>query len=114
MGGLSKWNILRDAGLSTHMPQIFGAVPEVLSGVLTDEAQQVWRDWNPLAWQMIKFRGLLIEPCSHDGRVHVQPAHGRSLWQSANAVRTERPTVNQNENAGDKPINIVAICPSRR
>ena len=30
MGGLSRWNILRDAGLSTRMPQIFGAVPEVL------------------------------------------------------------------------------------
>jgi hypothetical protein len=44
------------------------------------EAQQVWRDWNPLAWQMIKLRGLLIEPCLHDGHVHVQPAHGRSLW----------------------------------
>ena len=80
MGGLSRWNILRDAGLSTRMPQIFGAVPEVLSGVLMHEAQQVWRDWNPLVWQMIKLRGLLIEPCSHDGHVHVQPAHGRSLW----------------------------------
>jgi tRNA(adenine34) deaminase len=80
MGGLSKWNILRDDGMSDRIPQIFGAVPEVLSGILLYEAQQVWRDWNPLAWQMIKLRGLLTEPCSHDGHVHVQPAHGRSLW----------------------------------
>jgi hypothetical protein len=34
----------------------------------------------PLAWQMIKLRGLLTKPCSNDGHVHVQPAHGRSLW----------------------------------
>jgi hypothetical protein len=77
-----KLNILRDDGMSARIPQIFGAVPEVLSGILLHEAQQVWRDWNPLAWQMIKLRGLLTEPCLHDGHVHVQPAHRRSLWHS--------------------------------
>ena len=30
MGGLSKWNILRDVGLSDRVPQVFGAVPEDL------------------------------------------------------------------------------------
>jgi len=79
MGGLSKWNILRDEGIS-DIPQIFGAVPEVVSGVLLHEAQQAWRDWNPVAWQMIKLRGLLTEPCAHGGHVHVQPAQARSLW----------------------------------
>ena len=54
MGGLSKWNILRDVGLSERVPQVFGAVPEVISGVMHQEAQQAWRDWNPLAFQMIK------------------------------------------------------------
>jgi len=81
MGGLSKWNILRDDGMSDRLPQIFGAVPEVVSGILLHEAQQAWRDWDPLAWQMIKLRGLLTEPGAHDGHIHVQPAHGRSLWQ---------------------------------
>ena len=80
MGGLSKWNILRDDDMSGRMPQIFGAVPEVVSGVLVHEAQQAWRDWNPLAWQMIKLRGLLTEPCPHEDHVHVRPAHRRSLW----------------------------------
>jgi tRNA(adenine34) deaminase len=79
MGGLSKWNILRDEGIS-DIPQIFGTVPEVVSGVLLHEAQEAWRDWNPVAWQMIKLRGLLTEPCAHDGHIHVQPAHARSLW----------------------------------
>jgi tRNA(adenine34) deaminase len=80
MGGLSKWNILRDDGMSDRLPQIFGAVPEVVSGILLHEAQQAWREWNPLAWQMIKLRGLLTEPHAHDGHIHAQPAHGRSLW----------------------------------
>jgi tRNA(adenine34) deaminase len=80
MGGLSKWNILRDVGLSDRVPQVFGAVPEVVSGLMHDEAQQAWRDWSPLAFEMIKMRGLLAEPCSHDGHVHVHAAHARSLW----------------------------------
>jgi tRNA(adenine34) deaminase len=80
MGGFSKWNILRDDDMSGRMPQIFAAVPEVVSGVLAREAQEAWRDWNPLAWQMIKLRGLLTEPCPPGDHVHVRPAHSRSLW----------------------------------
>src|ERR1700758_1727262 len=34
MGGMSKWNILRDNDMARRMPQIFAAVPEVVSGVL--------------------------------------------------------------------------------
>jgi tRNA(adenine34) deaminase len=80
MGGMSKWNILRDDEMSGRMPQVFGAVPEVVSGVRVHEAQQAWRDWSPVAWQMIKLRGLLTAPCAHDGRVQVRPARERSLW----------------------------------
>jgi tRNA(adenine34) deaminase len=80
MGGLSKWNILRDEGLSGRMPQVFGAVPEVVSGILMHEAQQAWRDWNPFAWEMIKWRDLLTEPITQERDIHVLPAHNRSLW----------------------------------
>lgn len=80
MGGLSKWNILRDDGLSDRIPEIFGAVPEVVSGVLLDKAQQAWRDWSPFAWEMIKLRGLLTAPSTQQGQIVVQPAHSRSLW----------------------------------
>ncbi|HEY3910880.1 MAG TPA: nucleoside deaminase [Stellaceae bacterium] len=82
MGGLSKWNILRDDGMSDRIPEVFGAVPEVVSGVLLREAQQAWRDWSPFAWEMIKLRGLLTAPSAEQGGVRVQPAHGRSLWHS--------------------------------
>src|ERR1700688_809568 len=77
MGGFSKWNILRDDDISGRMPQIFAAVPEVVSGVLAREAQQAWRDWNPLAWEMIRLRGLLTDP--RPDPVQVRPAHSRSL-----------------------------------
>ncbi len=80
MGGLSKWNILRDDGMSDRIPEIFGAVPEVVSGMLLREAQQAWRDWSPFAWEMIKLRGLLTAPSAQEGQIQVQPAHSRSLW----------------------------------
>ena len=94
MGGLSKWNILGDDGIS-DIPQIFGTVPEVVSGVLLHEAQQVWRDWNPLAWRIIKLRGLLAEPCTNGAHIHVWPAHRRSLWRYLQMllVRTRQPRI---------------------
>jgi tRNA(adenine34) deaminase len=60
MGGLSRWNVLRDDTLSDGIPFVFGAVPEVVSGVLSEEAGEAWREWNPLAWHVIKLRGLMV------------------------------------------------------
>lgn len=57
MGGMSKWNILRDAEISSAMPEAFGAVPEVVVGVLAREAEEVWKSWNPIAWHVIRRRG---------------------------------------------------------
>jgi tRNA(adenine34) deaminase len=73
MGGLSRWNVLRDDALSDGIPFVFGAVPEVVKGVLAEGAAQVWREWNPVAWQVIKLRGFLVEPPSD--AVQVVPGH---------------------------------------
>ncbi len=106
MGGVSRWNILRDDGMSDRIPQIFGAAPEVVSGVLSAEARQAWRDWNPVAWEMIKLRGLLTEPGAPGDRIKVQPAHGRSLWHHLQILfthggrvrtQTDAPTCGHNE-----------------
>jgi tRNA(adenine34) deaminase len=86
MGGVSKWNILRDADMSGRMAQVFDAVPEVVGGVLAREAAQAWQDWSPLGWQMIKLRGLLIHPSAQACHVHVEPAHTRSFWHHVQAV----------------------------
>ena len=34
MGGLSKWNVLRDTELSHALPEVFGPVPEVIAGIV--------------------------------------------------------------------------------
>lgn len=79
MGGHSKWDILRDEGLSKCIPEVFGAVPEVVSGLLLAEAQRAWRDWSPFAWQMIKLRGLLTAPSAQPSRIDIKPARNLSL-----------------------------------
>lgn len=66
MGGFSKWNVLRDNELSRVMPEAFGATPEVIAGLLADEAEAVWKKWNPLVWAVIKHRGCFSsEPDRH-------------------------------------------------
>jgi tRNA(adenine34) deaminase len=57
MGGFTKWPILADREISTAMPEVFADPPEVLVGLLRREAEQVWRNWNPLIWGIIKYRG---------------------------------------------------------
>jgi tRNA(adenine34) deaminase len=57
MGGLSKWNVLRDAEISNAMPEAFGPVPEVIAGLLRRDAERVWWTWNPVIWSVIKYRG---------------------------------------------------------
>jgi tRNA(adenine34) deaminase len=59
MGGLSKWNVLRDVELSHALPEVFGPVPEVIVGLLLEEAEKVWQTWNPVFWAVIKNRGYL-------------------------------------------------------
>ncbi len=62
MGGMSRWNILRDTELSNAMPEAFGDVPQVAAGVLIHDAEKVWREWNPLGWGVIRYRGLMDRP----------------------------------------------------
>jgi tRNA(adenine34) deaminase len=57
MGGFSKWPILTDSEISSRMPEVFAAPPEVLVGLMRREAEAVWRSWNPLIWGIIKYRG---------------------------------------------------------
>jgi tRNA(adenine34) deaminase len=59
MGGVSKWNVLRDTELSNAMPEVFGPVPEVVAGLMQEEAERIWQSWNPLIWAVIKRRGYL-------------------------------------------------------
>jgi tRNA(adenine34) deaminase len=57
MGGFSRWNVLRDAEISNTMPEAFGPIPEVITGLLWREAEMVWWKWNPVIWGVAKHRG---------------------------------------------------------
>jgi hypothetical protein len=85
------------------MAQVFAAVPEVVSGVLAPEAQQAWRDWNPLAWHMIKLRGLLTDPRPEP--VQVRPAHSRSLMHYVQILLERARPARVETQAGDAQEN---------
>jgi tRNA(adenine34) deaminase len=59
MGGYSKWDVLKDEDLSNKLPEVFGPPPEIVSGLLAAQAEQVWSEWHPLAWRFMKRRGCL-------------------------------------------------------
>jgi len=59
MGGMSKWNVLRDSEISRQLPEVFGSVPEVIAGLSRREAEKVWSRWNPFFWSAIKLGGYL-------------------------------------------------------
>jgi tRNA(adenine34) deaminase len=82
MGGATKWNILRDADISSRVP-VFGPPPEVVSGVLASEVRDSWKAWNPLASEMIRLRGLLTVPKAEEETVRVAARHRWSAWHCA-------------------------------
>ena len=57
MGGHSKWKVLQDREISDVIPEVFGRVPEIAGAVMQEEAEAVWRNWHPLIWKIVKFRG---------------------------------------------------------
>jgi tRNA(adenine34) deaminase len=93
MGGLSKWNVLRDSELSEVMPEAFGPVPEVIVGLGVAEAEAVWRKWNPLIWRIIKHRGCFETAPTVDGPVHhpAIPDRGGLLRKILMLHRLRRP-----------------------
>jgi tRNA(adenine34) deaminase len=60
MGGMSKWNVLEDEGISRTMPEVFAPPPTILAGFMAQEADAALLDWNPLVWMVMKRRGLFV------------------------------------------------------
>ena len=58
MGGYSKWNVLEDRGMSSATRGYYRKPPAVVAGLMMKEAEKVWRNWNPIIWTVIKWRGL--------------------------------------------------------
>ena len=66
MGGNSRWDLLGDPGISNVMPEAFGEAPEVVRGFLRREAEKAWRNWNPLIWGVIRYRGCFGAPAKQE------------------------------------------------
>jgi hypothetical protein len=60
MGGVSKWNVLADDGLSKAIPETFAPPPEILAGFMSHEVEQALLASNPLIWGVVKQRGLFV------------------------------------------------------
>ena len=84
MGGLSKWNVLKDEGLSRNMPEVFAPPPIVVAGFMADEAERALLECNPLVWMAMKRRGLFVteSPGTLASREPSLPRNGQSelLW----------------------------------
>jgi tRNA(adenine34) deaminase len=80
MGGVSKWNILRDTEISNTVPEVFGPVPEVIAGFLWPEAARVWWTWNPIIWGIIKHRGCFGPAPAVDGGERMQAIDTPRGW----------------------------------
>jgi tRNA(adenine34) deaminase len=57
VGGLSRWNILGD-----DRRFLFGRIPELLPGLLADEALRVWIELRPITGRAIWLAGFLSKP----------------------------------------------------
>jgi len=75
MGGGSKWNILGDTDISNVLPEVFHKPPEVISGLLANEAEQVWREWHPVDWAVLRYRNAI-------GKTSAERPSRRTLWHA--------------------------------
>ncbi|MGB9117421.1 nucleoside deaminase [Bradyrhizobium sp.] len=84
MGGLSKWNVLKDESLSRTMPEVFAPPPTIVAGFMADEADRALLECNPLVWMAMKRRGLFVTeaPGTQMSREPSLPrnGHGELLW----------------------------------
>ena len=85
MGGMSRWNILRDTEISNAMPRRSATCPRSLPACWFDDAEKVWREWNPLRWGVIRYRGLMDRPQTTASRSVERRARSKSLRHSAQA-----------------------------
>jgi len=75
MGGHSRWNVLGDDYLSAAIPEVFAPPPVIVAGYMSEEAAKVMHGWNPLFWEVMKERHLMLEGSQQV--FEASPAHKR-------------------------------------
>jgi tRNA(adenine34) deaminase len=67
MGGLSRWNILGD----DRFPLLFGPGPELVPGILANDAHKAWVSLSPLVGRAVWWLGYLTKPARQAGAMTV-------------------------------------------
>ena len=80
MGGVSKWPVLTDRGISDAMPEVFAPPPAVLAGFMAQEAEDALLKASPVVGRAMKARGLFVAP----------QAEGRATGSTPRATLRER------------------------
>ena len=81
MGGYSKFGVLKSDEISRAMPEAFGEPPQVLGGVLAEEAETVWTNWSPIVWRVIKRRGVFEGDAVASYSRATRPPRTRFNWR---------------------------------
>lgn len=61
-GGISRWNILGDTGLSDRLPEVFAPPPDIVSGFMSEQIEAAIAARYPLAWDFIRLRDIFGGP----------------------------------------------------
>lgn len=59
MGGVSRWPVMTDGGLSHAMPEVFAPPPDIVTGFMAEEAGKALKEWSAIAAFILERRGLL-------------------------------------------------------
>ena len=99
LGGLSRWNVLGDLGITNIMRGYFRKPPQIVAGLLLHEAAQVWRESRPLLWHAIEREAQIepMQPAVQAGPVKARPHKGAVRVSNATrmrkAMRPRRPAI---------------------
>ncbi len=85
IGGMSRWDILQNRPSTRALKVLHGAAPEIVSGVLADEARQAWLDWGPIVARMMFMLGFFV--CGEQKRLENQP-YFRTGFEPTNVCGT--------------------------
>lgn len=93
-GGLSRWNVLGDLGITNIMRGYFRKPPQIVAGLLLHEAAQVWRESHPLLWRAIE-RDAQIEPMRPTIQARAQKGArlASNVTRVRKAVQPRRPAI---------------------
>src|SRR5215218_8500892 len=86
MGGLTRWNILGDPLLARTMPVFFSRPPEIVSGLLVQDAEETWRTWRPVLCALIKMRGCFSSEGVAPGRATFCDTRSRTPSETPRAI----------------------------